>query len=101
MIKEIQINPLVATYLNQVGLNVRRCISYIFGASGTGDRLSAVLLPKSKGTIISSLCGEGIQLNRIVYRETSQSVEFSKDLVTGLLNSISYQVFNGGTGRVF
>ena len=96
MINGIQINPTLATYLNQVGLNVRRCINYIFCASGTGERLSALLLPKSKGRIISSWCGEGIQLNRIVYRETSQSVESSKDLATCLLNSISYQVINRG-----
>ena len=96
MINGIQINPTLATYLNQVGLNVRRCINHIFGASGTGERLSAVLLPKSKGRTISSLCGEGIQLNRIVYREASQGVESSKDLATCLLNSISYQVINRG-----
>ena len=36
MISEIQINPPIATYLNQAKLNDLRPINYIFGVNGTG-----------------------------------------------------------------
>jgi len=80
MIGEIQINPPLATYLNQARLNDLRRINYIFGANGTGKTTISRVIVQSQGHDNCQLLWHGgTELERMVYNRDFVDRNFNQD----------------------
>lgn len=80
MISEIQINPPVATYLNQAKLNNLRPINYIFGANGTGKTTISRVIAGEPGHHHCQLVWQGAtSLERMVYNQDFVDRNFNQN----------------------
>lgn len=79
MISEIQINPPVATYLNQVKLSDLRRINYIFGANGTGKTTISRVVAGEPGHNHCQLVWQGASLERMVYNQDFVDRNFNQN----------------------
>ena len=80
MISEIQINPPIATYFNQVKLNDLRPINYIFGANGTGKTTISRVIAGEQGHDHCQLAWQGgTSLERMVYNQDFVDRNFNQN----------------------
>lgn len=80
MIKDIIINPPVATYQNPTELKDLRRINYIFGANGTGKTTISRVIAKEQGHNHCQLVWQGgSELERMVYNRDFVDRNFNQD----------------------
>jgi len=80
MIREIQINPPVATYLNPARLSDLRRINYIFGANGTGKTTISRVIAAEQGHQHCPLVWQGgSELERMVYNRDFVDRNFNQN----------------------
>lgn len=80
MIKEIQITPPVATYINHASLTDLRTINYIFGANGTGKTTISRVIAGTDGYSHCPLSWQGdITLERMVYNRDFVERNFNQE----------------------
>ncbi|WP_269520788.1 AAA family ATPase [Alteromonas sp. BMJM2] len=80
MIREIQITPPLATYINQASLTDLRTINYIFGANGSGKTTISRVIAGTDGYSHSPLSWQGdITLERMVYNRDFVERNFNQE----------------------